>query len=557
VVPGRLRRGRGRAPGGWGLEELLSCEVDNVKAALHWARANDSLLLLRLVTGMYPFWKVRGELHEGQGWLEQALAAAPDAPAELRSRALQSLGMLAILQGDVSIATSAVKESLDVARGSGLRTMEALSLNLLGFISIFSQDPLAAMPLLEESVALNRDLGEVGLLISALALYGRAHLFVGETEAARRVFEECLELAGGEGGDDGDIGLIGLAWSAFLAGEQREATTLFTRALDLVEVQGDRYNASLVLSFLGSLAWARGELFAARAYLDEGLAVARTMGAPFPMAMCLAGLASLTAAEGDHDVARALADEACGLARSSQLPYAAVRCLLASCGVHLARGDHQAAREAADEALTIAQPNGDDGGVAAATHQLARAARARGCIERASLLATEALAIQIRLPDSAGLASSLELLAGILVAGGRPASAARLFGAAEAIRVESGSPCPPDELVTYERDVAEVVGTGDPDLDEAWEAGAALTRCEAVLLASRGRGRRNRPTQGWAALTPAERQVAELAVLGLTNNEIGEKLFVSPRTVQGHLLRIFPKLGVRSRRQLRGMVPEG
>jgi predicted ATPase/DNA-binding CsgD family transcriptional regulator len=538
-------------------DAVLQAELDNVISALRWAVEHDSALGVRLAIEMYPFWKVRGELREGQGWLERTLGTNRDVPGELRSRALQDIGMLAVLQGDVATATSAVEESLAVARRDGIRTMEALSLNLLGFISIFSQDPLAAMPLLEESVALNRAIGEVGLLISALALYGRAHLFVGETDAARRVFEECLELAGGADGDDADIGLIGLGWAAFLAGEQREARSLFGRALPLVRAQGDRYNAALVLSFLGDLAWTRGDLAEARASLDEGLALARAMGAPFPTAKCLAGLARVAAAEGDHDAASRLAGEACRVARESRLPYAAVRCQLVHCGVDLAVGDLHGAQEAADEALTLAQGNGDEGGVAAATLQLARVARARGNDERAASLASEALAIQLRLPDSAGLASSLELLAGMLVRGGRLASAARLFGAAEAIRRESGSPCPPDELDTFNCDVGQVraAAAADPELEEAWASGATLTRCEAVLLASRGRGRRNRPAHGWAALTPAERQVAELAVLGLTNNEIGEKLFVSPRTVQGHLLRIFPKLGVRSRRQLRGMVP--
>ena len=52
-------------------------------------------------------------------------------------------------------------------------------------------------------------------------------------------------------------------------------------------------------------------------------------------------------------------------------------------------------------------------------------------------------------------------------------------------------------------------------------------------------------------LTSQEREVAELAAQGLTNKEIGERLFVSARTVSGHLYRIFPKLGIVSRSALR------
>jgi len=52
-------------------------------------------------------------------------------------------------------------------------------------------------------------------------------------------------------------------------------------------------------------------------------------------------------------------------------------------------------------------------------------------------------------------------------------------------------------------------------------------------------------------LTPQQRQVAELAAAGLTNKQIGERLFLSPRTVATHLYEVFPKLGITSRAALR------
>ena len=58
------------------------------------------------------------------------------------------------------------------------------------------------------------------------------------------------------------------------------------------------------------------------------------------------------------------------------------------------------------------------------------------------------------------------------------------------------------------------------------------------------------PRSGWEALTPAERQVAELVTEGKTNREIAEQLFVSPNTVNAHLRHIFDKMAVRSRVEL-------
>jgi DNA-binding CsgD family transcriptional regulator len=58
-------------------------------------------------------------------------------------------------------------------------------------------------------------------------------------------------------------------------------------------------------------------------------------------------------------------------------------------------------------------------------------------------------------------------------------------------------------------------------------------------------------------LTVQELQIAQLAAEGLSNREIGERLFLSHRTIGSHLYRIFPKLGIASRTQLRDALPAG
>ena len=57
-------------------------------------------------------------------------------------------------------------------------------------------------------------------------------------------------------------------------------------------------------------------------------------------------------------------------------------------------------------------------------------------------------------------------------------------------------------------------------------------------------------------MTPQEREIAMLAAAGMSNKEIGQRLFLSHRTVGAHLYQIFPELGIRSRAALRDALAE-
>jgi DNA-binding CsgD family transcriptional regulator len=82
---------------------------------------------------------------------------------------------------------------------------------------------------------------------------------------------------------------------------------------------------------------------------------------------------------------------------------------------------------------------------------------------------------------------------------------------------------------------------------------AFAERARTELLAT-GERARKRTAEARAELTPQERQIAQLARDGMSNPQIGAQLFLSPRTVEWHLRKVFEKLGVRSRRELRNVM---
>lgn len=75
-------------------------------------------------------------------------------------------------------------------------------------------------------------------------------------------------------------------------------------------------------------------------------------------------------------------------------------------------------------------------------------------------------------------------------------------------------------------------------------------RAVRELRATGERARRRTP-DAWTQLSPKELQIAQLAAEGLSNREIGERLYLSHRTIGTHLYNLFPKLGITSRAQLR------
>jgi DNA-binding CsgD family transcriptional regulator len=191
------------------------------------------------------------------------------------------------------------------------------------------------------------------------------------------------------------------------------------------------------------------------------------------------------------------------------------------------------------------------------------AALAAGDLADAEPRFTDALRIAYRIDDRVAQSYLIGGLGCRAAASGEPRLAAELFGAHERLRVETGASVNAILAPLLARATEEVGGTLGRDAFEAeLQAGTLLDREAAVSLAlgePAERPARTPQVGRRAPLAQRESEVARLVADGLTNKQIGSRLFVSERTVENHVRSTMNKLGFNSRAQIAGWIagPDG
>ena len=224
----------------------------------------------------------------------------------------------------------------------------------------------------------------------------------------------------------------------------------------------------------------------------------------------------------------------------------------------LVGGEIEQAAALAEEGLALNRELHDMRGVVLFLVLLGMIALQRGEHERAAALFGDDLHLSQRLGDKAGAAFCLLGLAGAAALGGRPARAARLWGALETLREAVGIVVTDMPLVRSWYDYEGRLAAARTQLDEvawesAWAEGRAMSLERAVEYALEQQEPFPKETATVqketypAGLSAREVDVLRLVAAGLTNAEVAEKLFLSPRTVDWHLSSIYRKLGLHSR----------
>jgi predicted ATPase/class 3 adenylate cyclase/DNA-binding CsgD family transcriptional regulator len=525
--------------------QLVEAEFDNIRAAFAWCRENsDAEAALRLASSLQPLWLSLGRLHEGLAWFDSVFSTEQEwpeeVPAAVRARALADRGMLEMNALGIG-GTRDVEQALATARDIGDPALLIRALVARGFVAAGCGE--SAQAYLAEALGLARESGERHMLAYILGTQSNLAFMAGDPIAVLESAEEGRDVADAIG-DRGTAHQCRtwLGWARMVMGDLAGAVAVFQEAN--ARADADRIWGVVCAHYQAQALYRQGQTASAQAMLDEATPAAAELGGLWSGNS--SGVRAIGAlAAGDVGTA----DSACRIAleQLADAPFHQQMYVYLAAEVALATGDSDTARRRADEAVAVAS----GWTLLESLTTRARIALRTGEWARAERDAHDALALAAELGAHLAIPDVLECLAVAAAGAGSLDEAARLLGGADALRVRIGSVRFAVHQADYEAAVATMrTALGDEEFDSAWADGAGLSADEAIAYVRRGRGERKRPSAGWAALTPTERDVVRLLREGLSNKDIASRLFVSPRTVETHLTHIYTKLGLKSRVQL-------
>ncbi len=175
--------------------DQLGAELDNFGAVLlELERREDGDRLLQLATALWRFWMARGTIRAGQYWLERGLQVAADVPADLRAHALEGLGVMYMLAGDVDAGVRTTTGALELFRALGDARGAAESLNNIGTVAMSESELDQAESLFEEAAELARAAGEWPVVALALGNLSAVAVERGDDERGVQLLHEEAEI---------------------------------------------------------------------------------------------------------------------------------------------------------------------------------------------------------------------------------------------------------------------------------------------------------------------------------------------------------------------------
>jgi predicted ATPase len=481
----------------------LEDEHDNLRAALRWAKEQREVRIgLRLAVALEQFWELRSYLSEGARWLAELLAITEDEEPQLKAAALRIAGNRTFAF-DIASAAELTERSLALYRQLADERGAAEALHQRGLVAFYQADYGLAADCLAESLALARGLGDTNLVnrwLWSLTWPGSGQDDIsGDIAETKKLAEESLErsqqLKDPRGvcaaleallyvaRMEGDRARVQFLIEEFLAqlrhtdlhpdadirerleriafeiermaiempplATHEQAMALLEQGHALTLRDGDRRAAAHLGVTLALFAREQGWFVRADSFLEESLVVFRELEDVMGIARALIGLADVARDQRDGERGIVFSQE--GLARARECGDV----LLTGYALHnmgvaaWQQGDHAQANSLFAAALVALDQRGEAGSEVLASIGLMALDRRDFSAARKAF--TDSLQTG-RTRSIPWLASTdLEGLAGVAAGQGEAKLAARLYGAADAIRAACGTPVRPSHQDIYDR----------------------------------------------------------------------------------------------------------
>jgi predicted ATPase/DNA-binding CsgD family transcriptional regulator len=333
-------------------------------------------------------------------------------------------------------------------------------------------------------------------------------------------------------------------------------TTESVRWLDQLLPAADASAPTMVRAYYlrGWLSMLQGDPAAGRPWIARAVAAARQAGQPALLSESLSMSATTATVAGDPEAARRYLDEAEAMAPGLDDFPATIELVLSQSVHAIFTGDLETVKALSLEGVTISREAGDLYQLENMFRNLGVAGMMSGDIHTSNAWFVEALQVARRVDNRLGQYYGLAAAGWYAANVGRTRAAAQLLGAAEALCTQTGAALggPTIPVVAGAKQMA-MEALGAVVFDAEFETGRHLSREVALRLALGEAAPVDASgSEGLAAgpLAKRELEVAKLVAEGLSNRQIGVRLFISEATVASHIRHIMDKLGVNSRSQI-------